>query len=128
MRAPRNAVPADADFAVRLVVVADEPNEATLAKLQKYLQDGGNVLWVMKDAQTAATVGKLIGIDTLDARESRTNFSLISDVDTSHPLFAPFAEARFGDFTKIHFWHHRIVDLSANDAAAAKSEYPRPVR
>jgi len=117
---PHEAVPEDADFAVRLVVVADAPNEATVAKLQKFLDNGGNVLWVMKDAQVAGTLGKVLGLDSLEAREAQTNFSLISDVDTTHPLFAPFAEARFGDFTKIHFWHHRVVEVTAADATTPK--------
>jgi len=27
-----------------------------------------------------------------------------------NPLFAPFADPRFSDFTKIHFWKHRRID------------------
>ena len=30
-----------------------------------------------------------------------------------HPLFAPFADSRFSDFTKIHFWNYRKMDFSA---------------
>jgi hypothetical protein len=31
-------------------------------------------------------------------------------VDLGHPILAPFADPRFGDFTKIRFWKHRRLD------------------
>jgi len=45
--------------------------------------------------------------------ESSTEFALLGEIDFGHPLFAPFAEARYSDFMKIHFWRHRRVDLPA---------------
>ena len=30
------------------------------------------------------------------------------------PLFAPFADARFSDFTKIHFWKSRMLKQQAD--------------
>ena len=39
-------------------------------------------------------------------------YALVSRVSVNHPLFAPFADPRFGDFTKVHFWHHRTVTLN----------------
>jgi len=39
------------------------------------------------------------------------DFALLSKVDLSHPLFATFADTRFGDFSKIHFWKHRTVAI-----------------
>jgi hypothetical protein len=45
-----------------------------------------------------------------NAEEARVEgFALIGRVDFAHPLLRPFEVARFGDFTKIHVWHHRIV-------------------
>ncbi len=114
--------PVAADFsAVRLVVVTDEPAQETLSLLGNYLNSGGNVLWVLPDAQAAVGLSKVMGIDGVEAREATGEFALIGDVDTQHPLFAPFADAAYGDFTKIHFWHHRIVELpgAANSGSAS---------
>jgi hypothetical protein len=36
---------------------------------------------------------------------------LLGDINFSHPLFAPFANPRYGDFTKIHFWKHHPLAL-----------------
>ena len=32
-------------------------------------------------------------------------------MDLTHPIFAPFADPRFSDFTHIHFWKHRRWDI-----------------
>jgi hypothetical protein len=37
---------------------------------------------------------------------------MLGEVDFKHPLFAPFADPRFSDFTKIHFWQYRRLDLA----------------
>ena len=37
-------------------------------------------------------------------------YSLLAEIDFTHPLFKPFADPRFSDFTKIHFWKHRRLD------------------
>jgi hypothetical protein len=58
-------------------------------------------------------VGGAVGIDEAVGK----NFSLIGRIDVRHPLFAPFADARLGDFTKIHFWHHRRVTLPPSTSA-----------
>ena len=38
------------------------------------------------------------------------DYALLAQIDFQHPLFAPFADPRFSDFTKIHFWKYRRVD------------------
>ena len=35
------------------------------------------------------------------------NYAMFGQMDFTHPLFAPFSDPRFGDFTKIRFWKHR---------------------
>jgi hypothetical protein len=35
---------------------------------------------------------------------------MFGQIDFEHPLFAPFADPRFSDFTKIHFWKHRKLE------------------
>jgi hypothetical protein len=50
-------------------------------------------------------------------------FALIGRVKFEHPLFAPFADPRFADFTKIHFWKHRRVKLPALDTTAVLASF-----
>ena len=38
---------------------------------------------------------------------------MLSEIKFDHPLFAPLAGAQFNDFTKIHFWKHRVIKLES---------------
>lgn len=105
----------------RLFVVAGSSSVvAREALAQRFADSGGDVLLVLTDAKpgVAEALAKLIGGDAVGVEESvGKNFSLIGRVDVRHPLFAPFADARLGDFTKIHFWKHRRVTLPPNTSA-----------
>jgi hypothetical protein len=103
---------------VRLAVVGGTPSDEQIAILKHFAEGGGDVLAVMKDAGAAKAVGRLLGVDDLKAEEATGDFALVSRIDTGHPLFAPFADPRFGDFTKIHFWKHRKV--SVDDVPGAR--------
>jgi hypothetical protein len=52
-------------------------------------------------------------------------FALIGRVKFDHPLFAPFADPRFADFTKIHFWKHRRVKLADENSAAVLASFDK---
>jgi hypothetical protein len=41
---------------------------------------------------------------------------MLAEIEFAHPLFAPFADPRFSDFTKIHFWKHRKLDFVSTNA------------
>jgi hypothetical protein len=41
---------------------------------------------------------------------------MLAEIDFNHPLFAPFADTRFSDFTKIHFWKSRKLNFSTTNA------------
>jgi hypothetical protein len=94
----------------RLVVVTTPPAEAKVAALRRFVERGGDVLWVLKDASGGQALSQMMKVGDVKVEEAAPkDFSLIGRVDMEHLLFAPFADARFGDFTKIHFWRHRKV-------------------
>jgi len=100
------------DFAnARLLIITDAISEDRLKLAQKFLADGGTILVVLKEAAAARTVGQLVGVESFSATEAATaNYAMFGQIDFEHPLFAPFADPRFSDFTKIHFWKHRRLD------------------
>ncbi|MDB5319598.1 MAG: N-terminal double-transrane protein [Phycisphaerales bacterium] len=112
---------ADTDvLGVRTVVASGPLVPASSAALRRFAQSGGEVLYVLSDASAARSAADLLGLDQIPIEESPArDYALLGRVDTRHPLFAPFADARFGDFTKIHFWKHRRMKLPAAAAAAA---------
>jgi hypothetical protein len=82
---------------------------------------GKPILYVLKAASGAQNLGELLGLGTLKAEEAAgggSRYALFGQVAFEHPLFAPFADPRFSDFTKIHFWKHRR--LNADDFKDAK--------
>ncbi len=40
------------------------------------------------------------------------NYAMLGQIDFTHPIFAPFADPRYNDFTKIHFWKYRRLDAA----------------
>jgi hypothetical protein len=55
-------------------------------------------------------------------------YQMLGEIDFAHPLFAVFANPRYGDFTKIHFWKCRAAKLnpSATTRVLAKFDNGRP--
>jgi hypothetical protein len=92
----------------QLAVVTARPGPAALAALRGQLERGRSVLAVMEGAADIATVNALAG--TGASATEATGDALLTEVNLSHPILAPFADPRFGDFTKIRFWKHRRLD------------------
>ncbi len=123
-RKPEELLLAEDLSAARLIVVtaavADDPSvghEAAppngwAAQLKRYMEDGGTVLYVLRDAAAGKALGRIMGLNELVVEEARTDdYAMFGEIAFGHPLFAPFADPRFNDFTKIHFWKHRSVKV-----------------
>jgi len=96
---------------VRLLISAVRLPETQVSVLQTFLAGGGTVLFIMKNTASAETVGRLAGADALTAKDVvATNYAMFGQIEFEHPLFAPFADPRYNDFTKIHFWKYRRLD------------------
>lgn len=121
------------DPACKVLVL--EPSQSTLnysADVVDFAKSGGVVLICLSDDRLEPSLteqfltGMLISqkpTSTQDASPSLRvepsngdgdEYSLISWVDYRHPIFKPFADPRFNDFSKIRIWHHFSVTLPAN--------------
>lgn len=97
--------------ASRLMVGPANFPAAYQAEVRAFLTNGGTALLVMNDADTAA-LGELLGTTGLRASEASVgNYAMLAELDLTHPLLSPFADPRFGDFTKVRFWKHRKLVL-----------------
>jgi hypothetical protein len=119
-----------------LVVVTSAVSTESRDSLRAYASEGGAVLVLLKDASMLAPEASLLDDvtaasgaagDVTAAASAATNgsdaatgpppnsdkrtYSLLGEVDFGHPLFAPLADPRYSDFTKIHFWRHRAVTV-----------------
>jgi hypothetical protein len=117
------SVPGDARAAA-FAVVTRALTAGDVPPLRDLLARGRTVLWVPPDAAAAATLSQLIGGAPVPVTDQQpANYALLGEVDFRHPVFAPFADARFSDFTKIHFWKYRRFDLSARPDARVLARF-----
>jgi hypothetical protein len=106
---PEAALPADA----AVYVVTEAVSAGRADELRAQALAGKTVLAAPKNAAAAATLAPLLGLSALPAEEGRPKgYAMLAEIDFKHPLFAPFADPRYSDFTKIHFWKYRRLDLT----------------
>lgn len=101
--------------AMRLAVVAEPQPADRSDTLRHFLTAGGTVLVPLVDIDPAVLRPFCADSCPTVAEAAGGGFALLGEVDYRHRLFAPFADPRFSDFTKIHFWQHRLVRLPAAD-------------
>ena len=116
--APEAAIGA-ADLKKATVFVVAGSLPAGLARgLHESVAEDKTLLFVIRDENAAATLGALLGGATPALTEGKpSGYAMLGEIDFRHPLFAPFSEPRFSDFTKIHFWKYRRVDLDTIPSA-----------
>jgi hypothetical protein len=95
-----------------LIIAADMITSERINSVHRYLEAGRTVLFVMKSPETAQTIAALAGVETIDSQEAGVDsYAMLSRIEYKHPLLSPFSEPRFGDFTKIHFWKYRKINI-----------------
>ena len=95
-----------------LVFVADALPAAAADVLGSAVRSGKTAVVVLRSTGAGATLGALLGRAPLAVEEvTPSSYAMFADIDFRHALFAPFADPRFSDFTKIHVWRYRRVML-----------------
>lgn len=113
-RGPGDAWAPDAQEASSLMVVTDPLSPSRADEVRAQAMAGKTVLIVPKGPEMAPTLARLLGFDEVALEEARlSRYAMLAEIDFRHPLFLPFADPRFSDFTKIHFWKYRRIDVSA---------------
>ena len=108
------AVPAFQLQQAQLLVLGDAVAAAPLASARRFAQEGRFVVAQLHSTATAQTLARLLEIPALPASEAVVkDYALLAQIDFQHPLFAAFADPRFSDFTKIHWWKYRRLDPAA---------------
>ena len=100
----------------KLVVVTQAVSPALATSLSAYLAAGGMLLAAPPDRDAAESLAPIFEDIKFEVEESSpsagaSRYQMLGEIDFSHPLFAVFANPRYGDFTKIHFWRRRLAKL-----------------
>lgn len=111
-------------MAAPFFVVTEALPAAQVAALREQALAGKTILVAPKNAAAIAAAGALVGVEALAAEEFKpANYGMLGDIDFQHPLFAPFADPRYSDFTKIHFWKYRRFDASTIPGARVLAKF-----
>jgi hypothetical protein len=108
------------DSPPEVVVITRKVSTTLIEALKYYLDHGGTLVLSPQDQEAASIVPALLDDVELSGKPPAANdYLLLGEIDFTHPLFVPFANPRYSDFTKIHFWKHHSVTL--RDIATTKA-------
>ena len=100
--------------AASVVFIADSLSADKSAALREQALAGKTLFFAPKSVAAAPTLAALLGRESLVLEEVKpANYAMFAEIDFQHPLFAPFADPRFSDFTKIHVWKYRKLDAAS---------------
>ena len=97
-----------------LLVVPSAIGENEKREVDAFLKSGGTVLFVLRDkATTESTADWTLAMvaEPDAAKRKSSDYSILAEIEFSDPLFQPFANPRFNDFTRIRFWKHQNVEF-----------------
>lgn len=102
------------------LIIADGSIEENAAQaLRSYADQGGKVVLALDQpitdsnkSRTELALKKILANDEIQLSEAAIkDYAMWSRINFKHPIFAPFADARFNDFTKVRTWRHRNITL-----------------
>jgi hypothetical protein len=94
-------------------VIATNLEPEQITALHRWMEGGKSALLVLENSFAAATLVNLLGLPDARLVESDGEFALLGSIDFQHPIFKPFDDPRFSDFSHIHFWKHRRWNIPA---------------
>lgn len=110
--------------AASLIFLSDAITPTAAAALREQAMAGKTIVVVAKSPAVGPALGALLGREAVPITEGRTSgYAMFSEIDFQHPLFAPFSDPRFSDFTKIHFWKFRRLDLAGVTGARVIAKF-----
>jgi hypothetical protein len=83
---------------------------ASAPEIASWIEKGGHALCVVTGTETRL-LRDLLGAEVKLSEADVKDFSLLSEIDFAHPTMKPFEDVRLRDFTKIHFWKHRTLEV-----------------
>lgn len=74
---------------------------------------GGVVMCSVADEIENPELESLTGLSGINVSEAEVeDYAMLAGLDFEHPVMVPFAKAQVRDFSKIHFWKHRMLSFS----------------
>jgi hypothetical protein len=91
--------------------------------LRGWLAGGKTALVLLTGDQSGAALAGLLGMPAVQITEGAGDYALLTEIDFKHPIFAPFDDPRYSDFTAIHFWKHWRWEIPASLHAGVLAKF-----
>ncbi|MBL9137996.1 MAG: BatA domain-containing protein [Verrucomicrobiales bacterium] len=102
----------------RIYFVADALPASLATALRLQVATGKTVVVAPRNTAALASIAPLLQASTVPVEEAAPkSYALLGTLDFQHPILAPFADPRFSDFARIHFWKYRRWDVSGQPGA-----------
>jgi len=106
-----------------LAVIPGGLDPPTAKAVHEWMAGGNTALLVLSNAQSGTTLAALYGGPEIETAEATGDYALFGQIDFTHPIFAAFADPRFSDFSRIHFWKHRRWTIPPNIPARVLAKF-----
>lgn len=116
-------VPADALPLAAFAIISGKLPPEKCAVVHDWLAGGKSGLLVLNSGEAAPTLATLLGLPDANLTEANGDFALLGHIDFKHPIFAPFDDPRFSDFSRIHFWKHRRWEIPSTLQGSVLAEF-----
>ncbi len=91
-----------------LFVIGDAVDDPLSQALGQAIEGGSTALMVVQSPSQAANLGQWLGTEGVVIRDiASSDYALLHSLKLDEPVLAVFRDARFSDFTNLHFWKHR---------------------
>ncbi|MBC8243691.1 MAG: BatA domain-containing protein [Verrucomicrobia bacterium] len=99
-----------------LFVIGDAVDDSLAQALGQAIEGGVTALMVVRSPSQAANLGQWLGADGVVIRDvTSSDFALLDVKLPDDPLLAVFRDARYSDFTNLHFWNYRELQNLPDD-------------
>ena len=92
-----------------VIVLAAHPGLEQSEWLNQFLAGGGMVIMALWKANDPAGLVENLGIRIQEAEVD--DYAMLEKIDFEHPVLRPFSAPGLRDFTKIHYWKYRSLEL-----------------
>ncbi len=106
-----------------LVIVAEPLDPARIADVRSRLESGSFALVLLGREELVSTAAALAGETNWTPAATFRPDALLGQLDFQHPLFAPFADPLYSDFTRVRFWEPRSVALPTDTRATVVARF-----
>ncbi len=106
-----------------LIVIPDVLDSSVLADVRSRLESGSFALVLLNRDELISTAAALASESNWTPLVQSRPDALLGQLDFQHPLFAPFADPLYSDFTRIRFWNTHSVSLPADTRATVVARF-----